>query len=73
MQYQVTPMLLWQAGLAYDSSAVSDSDRTFDTPTDESWRLATGVTCTLDRDTELNLGYAFIWMGDMAVAQSKCR
>lgn len=70
-QYQATPALLWQAGLAYDSSAVSDSERTFDTPMAESWRLATGVSYAFDRGAELNLSYAFIWMGDMPVSQSK--
>ncbi len=70
-QYQATPALLWQAGLAYDSSAVADSDRTFDTPMAESWRLATGISYAFNRDAELNLGYAFIWMGDMPIAQSK--
>jgi len=70
-QYQATPALLWQAGVAYDSSAVSDRDRTFDAPMDESWRLATGVSYAIDQGVELNLSYALAWIGDMPVSQSK--
>lgn len=70
-QYQATPVLLWQAGLAYDSSAVADSDRTFDTPMGESWRLATGISYAFERAAQLNLDYALVWLGDMPVAQSK--
>ena len=58
-------------GVGYDSSPVSDSDRTLIMPIGETWRLGTGVTYALDRNSELNLSYALAWMGDMEVSQSK--
>lgn len=70
-QYQATPALRWQAGLAYDSAAGSERDRTFDTPMAKSWRLGAGVNYALDPGVELNLNYTFVWMGDMPITQSK--
>lgn len=70
-QYQATPALRWQAGLAYDSAAVSERDRTFDTPMAKAWRLGAGVNYAFEPGVELNLNYTFVWMGDMPIAQSK--
>ncbi len=70
-QYQATPRLLWNAGLAYDSSPVSDSNRTLSMPLGKTWRIATGFTYALAQQTDLNLSYAFIWMGDMPISQQK--
>jgi long-chain fatty acid transport protein len=41
-QYQATPKLRWDAGIAYDTSAVSDSNRTVTVPMGATWRLGTG-------------------------------
>jgi long-chain fatty acid transport protein len=70
-QYQATPKLRWDAGIAYDTSAVSDSNRTVTVPMGDSWRLGTGATYALDKSTDLNLSWDLIWMGDMPVEQSK--
>lgn len=70
-QYQATSASLWRAGLAHDSPAVSDTNRTFDLPMAKPWRLATGVTCVFDQSGEPDLGYACIWVGDMSASQSK--
>ncbi|WP_077048978.1 OmpP1/FadL family transporter [Pseudomonas sp. KK4] len=70
-QYQATRQLLWNFGVAYDSSAVSDSKRSVIVPMAESWRIATGATYALDKDTDVNLSWAMIWMGDMEVDQNK--
>lgn len=70
-QFQATPKLLWNAGIAYDSSAVSSSNRSVVLPMDASWRLATGATYALDKDTEVNLSWSLVWIGDMTVDQSK--
>ncbi len=37
----------------------------------ESWRLAVGLTYALDKDTDVNLSWATVWLGDMPVDQSK--
>lgn len=70
-QYQATPQLLWNAGIAYDTSAVSDSNRTVTVPMGEQWRVGTGATYALDKNTDLNLSWDLVWMGDLPVDQSK--
>jgi long-chain fatty acid transport protein len=40
-------------------------------PTDSTWRLGTGATYSLDQNTDVNLSWDLIWMGDMPVEQSK--
>lgn len=70
-QYQASKRLLWNLGVAYDSSPVSDEDRTFTMPLGSTWRLGTGLTYALDPQTDLNLSYALVWMGDMKIDQQK--
>lgn len=70
-QYQATPKLLWNAGIAYDSSAVSDANRTLSAPMGESLRLATGATYALNKDTDINLSWALVWLGNLPVDQTK--
>ena len=65
------PQLLWNVGVAYDSSAVSDANRTFTVPMGESWRIATGATYALNKDTDINVSWAMVWLGDMPVDQTK--
>ena len=70
-QYRANPQLLWNFGVAYDSSAVSDGNRTFTVPMGESWRFATGATYALNKDTDVNVSWAMVWLGDMPVDQTK--
>lgn len=70
-QYQLRPDLRWDLGMAYDSSAVADTDRTLSLPMGAAWRLATGLTYGLNEQTEVNLGWVMVWMGDLAVDQRK--
>jgi long-chain fatty acid transport protein len=70
-QFQATPKLRWDAGVAYDTSAVSDSNRTVTVPMGETWRVGTGATYALDATTDLNLSWDMAWMGDLPVTQSK--
>jgi long-chain fatty acid transport protein len=58
-------------GVAYDSSPVSDSDRTLTVPMAESWRIATGATYAVNKDTDLNVSWAMVYLGDMPVDQTK--
>ncbi|EJM66553.1 OmpP1/FadL family transporter, partial [Pseudomonas sp. GM55] len=70
-QYQATEQWLWNFGVAYDSSAVSDSNRSVVVPMGESWRIATGATYALNKDTDVNVSWAMVWLGDMPVDQAK--
>ena len=70
-QYRFDPRWMWTAGVGYDSSPVEDEDRSVTVPMAENWRFATGLNHVLDEQTELNLSYEFVWMGDMPVTQEK--
>jgi long-chain fatty acid transport protein len=70
-QRLLSPKLRWNMGVAYDSSAVKDKDRTVDNPMNETWRLATGLHYELADDMDLNVNYSLAWLGDMDVHQSK--
>ncbi len=70
-QYKMSERLLWNAGVAYDSSAVSDNNRTVNNPMGAAYTLGTGFTYALDESTDLNVSYAFLWLGDMPADQSK--
>ncbi|MCC6075090.1 hypothetical protein ACFPTX_00525 [Pseudomonas sp. GCM10022188] len=58
------------ASLACDSSLASDHECTFDAPLAKTWRPAASTTGAGDENVESNLGYTFVWMGDVRVAQS---
>ncbi|MNH69755.1 Outer membrane protein P1 precursor [compost metagenome] len=70
-QNQLSPKLRWNMGVAYDSSAVKDKDRTVDNPMNETWRLATGLHYRLAEDMDVNVNYTLVWLGDMDVQQRK--
>ncbi|MFK0087430.1 OmpP1/FadL family transporter [Pseudomonas sp. NPDC090755] len=70
-QNQINRQWRWSLGVAYDSPAVDDEDRTVDNPMNDAWRLATGVNYALDEHTDLHLAYTFVWLGDMPVQQTK--
>lgn len=72
-QHQINSKWRWNLGVAYDSSAVDDKDRTVDNPMNEAWRFATGLNYSLDANTDLHVNYTLIWMGDMDDTQTKAR
>lgn len=72
-QKQISRQWRWNVGVAYDSSAVDDRDRTVDNPMNESWRFATGVNYNVEEGLDLHLSYTLVWLGDMDVEQTKSR
>ena len=69
-QYKASDAWLLSAGFAYDSSAVSDEDRTLSLPMGESWRLGAGAQWRISKKIDLGAAYEFVWNGDMPVTQS---
>ena len=57
-------------GIAYDSSAVSDSKRTADIPVDEQLRLSAAYGKTVSEKIDYALGTTFLWMGDGKMDQT---
>ncbi len=70
-QYKVSPELLFSAGFAYDSSMVSDGDRTVSAPVDAMYRYAAGAQYRWSEHLTIGLAYEFMWEGKMPLEQSR--
>lgn len=68
-QYQLCSAWRITGGVAYDSSAVDDADRTVSMPMGSAWRFGTGLEWQLNEKISLGAGYEFLWMGDMSIDQ----
>ncbi len=68
-QYRVSEDWLLSAGLAYDSSAVSDENRTVALPMGETYRFGLGAQWRVSRAINLGVAYELAWNGDMPVSQ----
>jgi len=68
-QYKASEKWLLSGGFAYDSSAVSDADRTVTTPMGQAYRFGLGAQWQVSKAINLGAAYEFIWAGDMPVDQ----
>ncbi|MCQ4347117.1 outer membrane protein transport protein [Pseudomonas stutzeri] len=68
-RYRASDELLWEAGVAYDSSAIVHRERAFELPTAATWRLAAGLSYAFEKDAELNFNYAYVRLGDLPERQ----
>lgn len=57
-------------GVAYDSSAVSDSKRTADIPVDEQFRLSAAYGKVVSDKYDFALGTTFLWLGEGKMDQT---
>jgi long-chain fatty acid transport protein len=67
--YRVAPAWLLTAGFAYDTSPVSETNRTVALPLDRQIRYAAGVQYDLSQATTLGVAYTLISTGDAPVNQ----
>ncbi len=63
-RHQVNPDLMVQAGIAYDSSPVSATDRTADAPIDRQIRLSVGAEYRIRDNLVLGGALTFVDLGD---------
>ncbi|HAS6349848.1 TPA: aromatic hydrocarbon degradation protein [Vibrio vulnificus] len=69
--YQVQPKLALRTGVAYDTSAVSDKNRTITIPeTDRTW-LSIGATYDWTQDFTLDAGFTYIIAKDASIEESR--
>ncbi len=67
--YKANEKLQLTGGFAYDSSAVSDSDRTLTVPMGVAYRIGLGALWQKTETMSVNASYEFVWAGDMPVDQ----
>ena len=65
------PVQQWilSLGFAYDSSAVTDANRTIDAPMGQAFRFGLGAEWLIVPAVDLGLAYELAWFGDMPVDQ----
>jgi long-chain fatty acid transport protein len=65
------PVQQWilSLGFAYDSSAVTDENRTVDAPMGQAFRFGLGAEWVIVPAVDLGLAYELAWFGDMPVNQ----
>jgi long-chain fatty acid transport protein len=59
----------WTVGLSYDSSPVSDKDRTIDLPMDETWQAGASYFMD-DENFAYSFGSSLMYLGDGKVDQT---
>jgi long-chain fatty acid transport protein len=70
VHYWATPQWLLKAGFAYDTSAVSDADRTLGFPVDRQFRYALGVQYAVTKSITIGTDLTIIDSGSAPVNQS---
>ena len=68
-QYRASEKWLLSGGFAYDTSSVSDEERTVGLPVGEAYRFGLGAQWQVSQAVNLGAAYEFMWMGDMPVTQ----
>jgi long-chain fatty acid transport protein len=69
-RYRLGPKWSVSTGVAYDSSPVSNSDRTVAMPLDRQYRIGVGLQYALRHDLTLGAAYEYMDAGDAPVSQS---
>lgn len=69
-EYKFSDHWVGTAGMAYDSWAVNNANRTVTLPMGEAWRFGVGALWQVSENVYLNAAYEFMWCGDMSVDQA---
>jgi long-chain fatty acid transport protein len=69
LQYKYSDAWRFTGGFAYDSSALSDANRTLAMPLGQAYRFGLGSFCTISKSVDLGAAYEFVWTGDLPVTQ----
>ncbi len=68
-QYRGVEKWLFSGGVAFDSSAVKNANRTVTLPMGQAWRFGLGAQYQLSESVNLGAAYEFVWGGNLPVDQ----
>ena len=68
-QYRISDEWKMTGGAAYDSSCVSDENRTLSLPVGKAYRFGLGAEWQISTVVAVDAAYEFLWAGDMPVTQ----
>jgi long-chain fatty acid transport protein len=70
-QYWLSQLWRFSFGAAYDSSMVSNENRSLTTPVGSAVRLGLGAQYFVCENFNFGLGYTFLWGGDLTINQNR--
>lgn len=70
LEYKYSDQWRFTGGAAYDSSAVSDANRTVVLPMGATYRVGLGSFCAISKSVDLGAAYELAWSGDLPVSQT---
>ena len=70
-QYKYSDPWLFNGGIAYDSSMVSDTDRSIALPVGATWSFGAGARYQVRKDFDVSFSYELKWAGDMPVDNNR--
>jgi long-chain fatty acid transport protein len=62
---------IFSAGIAFDSSAVDNENRTVSLPVGQAWRFGLGVQYQVSHNVNIGAAETFLWSGNMPVEQGE--
>jgi long-chain fatty acid transport protein len=68
-QFHSSEKWLFSGGVAFDSSAVDNANRTVTLPMGQAWRFGLGAQYQISKAVNLGAAYEFMWAGTMSVDQ----
>jgi long-chain fatty acid transport protein len=72
-QYRPAGKWILSGGVAFDSSAVENENRTVTLPMGQAWRFGLGAQYQVSESVNVGAGCTFLWAGDMQVDQGTDR
>ncbi len=70
VQYKASEQWRFTGGFAYDTSAISDANRTVTAPIGEAYRFGFGAFWKVSQSMDLGAAYELAWSGDLPVTQT---
>jgi len=70
-QYRLNPEWLLNGGFAYDSSMVSNANRSLALPTGATYKFGLGANWLKSPKVKLGFSYELVYMGDLSISQNR--
>jgi len=70
-EYRCHPDWTFTGGVSYDSSPMTDANRTLTLPLGSTWRFGLGALWQVSKKVNLGAAYELLWNGDLSVDQNR--
>jgi long-chain fatty acid transport protein len=70
-EYHYNPCWTFSGGIAYDSSMVTNENRTLDLPVGAQWRFGTGARWNYAENLTFDFCYELMWSGNLPIDQNR--